>query len=94
MTTAETNDETRLAILKHFFFGTSQLPPAGSVLAYGSGVDTLHASTLQALMETALHIEDFDSVDHSAESFDFWSYAASFDLTDNGIGKTLLISVV
>ena len=93
MTTAETNDETRLAILKHFFFGKRELPPAGSVFACGSGVDSLHATTLQALMETALHIEDFDTVDHDAESFDFWGYAASFALTDNGTGKTLVISV-
>ena len=93
MTTAQTNDETRIATLKHFFFGRSESPPAGSQLAYSVSVAALHATVRQSLMETALHIEDFDSVDHDAETFDFSGYAASFDLIDNGTGKTLVISV-
>jgi hypothetical protein len=97
MTTAETNDAIRTATLKHFFFGKRQPPPEGSQLAYGSGVDTLHANARQALMETVLSLEDFDDDDHTASTFAFGDYAnaytASFTLTDNGAGKTLTVSV-
>jgi hypothetical protein len=88
--TPEQNDEARVAILSHYFFGSTAKPPTGSQLVYRDGINILSPDLRQRLMERVLRMHDFESADHDSESFDFMGRQASFQLLD---GKRLVVGL-
>jgi hypothetical protein len=91
MTAAEQNDSLRRAILSRHFFGSSS--PASGSLAFAGAVWSLTPAERQQLMEAIPNCESFDNPEHTAATFAWGDYAASYTASFRLDGKCLIVGI-